>query len=334
MKLRSAAPVAVAVASACAILTLTLANRLLPAAEGGAAELFRIERGASLSAVSAHLERRGLVRSALATEWLGRFDGRAGTLRSGEYEVSADMTPREMLAHFAEGPMKTWSVALPEGLRLEEIAARLEAAGLVSAEAFVVVARDPAFVASLGLPGESLEGYLFPETYRLPRDLPAREVARILTREFQKAWAPLKGAASERGLSLREVVILASIVEKETADPSERGRVASVFLNRLARKIPLATDPAVIYGIEDFDGNLKRKHLRDLQNPYNTYRHPGLPPGPISNPGAAALRAVVQPEETDYLFFVSRGDGRHVFSRTYAEHDAAVDRYQRQRRRP
>ena len=110
--------------------------------------------------------------------------------------------------------------------------------------------------------------------------------------------------------------------------------MASVFLNRLARKIPLATDPAVIYGIEDYDGNLKRKHLRDLQNPYNTYRHPGLPPGPISNPGAAALRAVVQPEETDYLFFVSRGDGRHVFSRTYAEHDAAVDRYQRRKRRP
>ena len=157
-------------------------------------------------------------------------------------------------------------------------------------------------------------------------------MARVLAREFLRNWKSVEPAALERGLSMRDVVILASIVEKETAAPEERPRIASVFHNRLEQGIPLATDPTVIYGIEDFDGNLTRAHLLDAKNPYNTYRHEGLPPGPISNPGAAALRAVVEPEESRYLFFVSRNDGTHVFSRTYAEHEKAVDRYQRRGR--
>jgi len=130
-----------------------------------------------------------------------------------------------------------------------------------------------------------------------------------------------------------EVVTLASIVEKETAAPEERSLIASVFRNRLKRGMRLETDPTVIYGIPDFDGNLRRRDLEDTANPYNTYQIPGLPPGPIANPGADALRAVVNPAESEYLFFVSRNDGTHVFSKTYAEHVRAVDQYQRKRSR-
>ena len=307
-------------------------NLLEPVDPQGEVQIFTVTRGTTLGQVARELESRGLVRSAFATKWLGRYDNRAQHLRTGEYEVSPASTPREILERIAEGPVKTYPVSLPEGLRLEQFAARLDAAGLVSAPEFIAVARDPAFAASLGLPGDSMEGFLFPETYRLPRGLPPTQVARVLAREFLRNWKPVEPAAQKRGLSMRDVVILASIVEKETAAPEERPRIASVFHNRLEQGIPLATDPTVIYGIEDFDGNLTRAHLRDAKNPYNTYRHEGLPPGPISNPGAAALRAVVEPEETRYLFFVSRNDGTHVFSRTYADHEKAVDHYQRRGR--
>lgn len=305
---------------------------LEPVAREGEVAIFTVTRGTTLSQVALDLESQGLVRSAFSTQWQGRFDNRAKNLRAGEYEISPASTPREILAILAEGPAKTYPVSLPEGLRLEQIADRLDSAGLVSGPEFIAVARDPAFTASLGLPGNSMEGYLFPETYRLPRGLSADEVARVLGREFLRAWKTVEPAARERGLSMQQVVVLASIVEKETAVPKERPRIASVFHNRLERGIPLATDPTVIYGIEAFDGNLTRAHLLDSTNPYNTYRHAGLPPGPISNPGVAAMRAVIEPEKTDYLFFVSRNNGTHFFSRTYAEHEKAVDQYQRRRR--
>ena len=154
-------------------------------------------------------------------------------------------------------------------------------------------------------------------------------MARILVEHFQDAWRELAPKAESAGLAMRETVILASIVEKETGAPEERPLIAGVFLNRLGRGMRLETDPSVIYGIADFDGNLTRAHLEDESNPYNTYRIPGLPPGPIANPGAEALRAVVEPAETEYLFFVSRNDGTHVFSRSYREHANAVNRYQR-----
>jgi len=308
------------------------AERLEPANASGSPQLFTVARGSTLADICRSLEAEGLVRSALVTEWVGRLDARQVTLRAGEYEVSPAWTPREILTHLSEGPTKTYEVVLPEGLRAEQIAGRLESAGLVSSKQFLALVRDPEFVLSLGLEGETLEGYLFPETYRIPRGLPAAEVVRILTREFQRAWKKVEAAAAKRNMSMRDVIILASIVEKETAAPKERPRIASVFHNRLEKNIRLATDPTVIYGIANFDGNLKRRHLEDPSNPYNTYKHPGLPPGPISNPGEAALLAVVEPEDSDYLFFVSKNDGTHVFSKTYAEHERAVDYYQRRRR--
>jgi UPF0755 protein len=222
-------------------------------------------------------------------------------------------------------------VVVPEGLTAARAALRLEATGLADAADFTAVVEDPASAAALGVEGATLEGYLFPDTYRLPHGLAPREVAKVLVDRFLEVWHEIEPRARDQKLSMREVVTLASIVEKETAASDERPLIASVFRNRLKRGMRLETDPSVIYGIPNFDGNLRRRDLEDAGNPYNTYIIPGLPPGPIANPGAGALRAVVNPAESDYLFFVSRNDGTHVFSKTYREHVLAVDKYQRRR---
>lgn len=242
------------------------------------------------------------------------------------------MTPQEILERVRSGKVRTYEVVLPEGSRATEIAARFEEAGLARKDEFLAAVFDPAFARSLGIEAESLEGYLYPETYRVARNLSARALARMLVDQFFAVWRTVEPAARASGLTQHQIVTLASIVEKETAAPDERPLIAAVFLNRLDRRMRLETDPTVIYGIADFDGNLRKKHLLDDTNPYNTYRIPGLPPGPIASPGADALRAVVEPAETEYLFFVSRNDGTHVFSRTYREHVDAVNHYQKNAR--
>jgi UPF0755 protein len=225
-------------------------------------------------------------------------------------------------------------VTLPEGIAAVEIAARIEQAGLAPAAELLAIVRDPASPAAFGVEGKSLEGYLFPETYHLPRSMTARQIVKAMVDQFLRVWREIEPKAQARGMSMREVVTLASIVEKETGVGGERPLVASVFHNRLARGMRLESDPTTIYGIPDFDGNLRRIHLEDETNAWNTYRIAGLPPTPIASPGAAALRAVVEPAESDYLFFVSRNDGSHVFSKTFAEHVNHVNRFQRSRRSP
>jgi UPF0755 protein len=234
-----------------------------------------------------------------------------------------------VLERLASGSVMTHRVVLPEGLTMSEVAARFEAVGLVSAPEFLAAARDPTLPVLFGVDGTTLEGYLFPETYELAKGLTAREIVRLMVEQFLQVWRRIEPLAARKALTMREVVVLASLVEKETGARDERPLVAAVFLNRLARGMRLETDPAVIYGIADFDGNLRRAHLEDEGNPYNTYRFVGLPPGPIANPGEASLRAVVEPADAEYLFFVARKDGTHHFSRSYGEHARAVDRYQR-----
>jgi UPF0755 protein len=221
---------------------------------------------------------------------------------------------------------------IPPGFTAAEVAARLGAAGLVDPEAFLAVVRDAREAAAFGVEGASLEGYLFPETYQLARGLAAREVARTMVEQFRARWQPLAPAAAARGLDMARAVTLASIVEKETASDAERPLVAAVLLNRLRLGMRLQVDPTVIYGIQGFDGNLTRAHLEDAGNPYNTYQIAGLPPGPIGSPGFASLRAVVEPADSDYLYYVSRNDGTHQFSRTLRDHEAAVTVHQRRRR--
>jgi len=306
---------------------------LQPAASTGAPVIFEVPKGAGVARIARDLQRRGVIRQALAFRVLARLRGLDAGLRAGEYELAPSLSPGDILAQIAQGRVRTHRIVLPEGLTAVEIAGRLQDAGLADAKAFLTVVRDPGIPAQLGVEGKSLEGYLFPETYQLARGLPPKEIARAMVAEFLKAWAQVAPTAKAIGFDMKDTVTLASIVEKETGVPKERPLIAAVFHNRLRRGMLLQTDPAVIYGIPDFDGNLRRIHLEDPANPYNTYRHPGLPPGPISNPGLDALRAVVAPADVDYLYFVSRGDGTHHFSRSYSEHRAAVAHYQLRRRR-
>jgi UPF0755 protein len=291
--------------------------------------VFVVSPGETLLAVAARLEDSGLVRSRLAFQLLARWRGAAELLQTGEYEFSPALAPDDILTRIVEGRVLTYEVVLPEGFTLTQIAERLAAAGLVDRGTFLATARDPQTARKLGVGGEDLEGYLFPETYRLPRGLSPVDVARVMVEQFLQVWREIEPLARSMDFSMKDVVTLASIVEKETGAPEERSIIASVFLNRMERGMRLETDPTVIYGIPDFDGNLRRQDLENGDNPYNTYKIRGLPPGPIASPGRDALRAVVEPARSDFLFFVSRNDGTHVFSRTYAEHTRAVERFQR-----
>ncbi|MFT5441783.1 MAG: UPF0755 protein [Myxococcota bacterium] len=296
------------------------------------AQLFRIEPGQGFGQVARRLESEGLIQDSRTLSLLARYRGDTGKLKVGEYEISANWSGQTILDRLVSGRVKTYEVVVPEGMRATEIAVRLEEAGLADRELFLEAVYNEAFVRSLGLDASSLEGYLYPETYRMPRHLSAQEVAGIFVAQFKRVWADLAKIAAQQSLSRVEIVTLASIIEKETAAPEERPLIASVFHNRLKKRMRLETDPTVIYGIKDFDGNITRKHLRDDTNVYNTYRISGLPPGPIASPGIEALRAAIQPAQSDFLYFVSRNNGTHKFSKTYREHSQAVSEFQLRRR--
>ena len=306
--------------------------RIAPVDRDAGERRFEVQPGDSLWRIARGLEAAGFVRDARALVAIARWRGVDASVRAGEYALSPAWGTLRTLDHLVAGKVITYEVVLPEGLTAVEIAARFEAAGLARADELVAIARDPAAAAELGVEGPGLEGYLFPETYHLSRGLSAKQVTKILVDEFLARWRPLEAAARERGFGMRQTVTLASIVEKETGLASERPLVASVFWNRLARGMRLESDPTTIYGIPAFDGNLTRAHLEDERNAWNTYRIAGLPPSPIANPGEASLRAVVAPATSDYLFFVAQGDGSHVFAKSFDEHVANVNRFQRRQR--
>ncbi len=309
-------------------------NALSAPARAGGPLIFEVPRGAAFREVAAGLEAIGAVRDARAFSWLARVEKKDGQLRAGEYQIPPGLSAHRVLELLVEGRVRLHRVVVPEGLTLVEIAQRFAAAGFGSEAEFVALARDPVLVKGLRVTGETLEGYLFPETYQLPRGATPRQIVETQLAQFERAWREIAPLAAKRGISKRDCVVLASLIEKETGAPAERPLISAVFHNRLARGMRLETDPTVIYGIANFDGNLKRAHLEDESNPYNTYRIPGLPPGPIANPGAAALRAAVEPTPgVQYLFFVARGDGTHEFTTNYRDHLNAVNRFQLRRKR-
>ena len=320
---------AILLALLAAVAGLWLQRVFSPLAAEAPEVVFEISPGESLAGIARRLEADRLVRRALAVEALARWHKLEGDLQSGEFALSAALTPGEIVERIATGKVLTYEVVVPEGFTAAQIGARLAASGLIEAEAFEALVRSTAAAEALGVEGDGLEGYLFPETYRIPRGLPPLEVARTLVDQFHAVWAEIAPAAKAQHLSMREVVTLASIIEKETGAPEERPLIASVFRNRLNREMRLESDPTVIYGIPDFDGNLRRRDLENPDNTYNTYQIRGLPPGPIASPGAESLRATVEPAESEFLFFVSRNNGTHVFSRSYREHVNAVNRYQK-----
>ncbi len=289
--------------------------------------------GASAESIGRQLQELGLVRHPSVFRLLAYLRGDGARLRAGEYSLEGPLSLGEIEELLVKGEVVRHDVTFPEGKDFAEMAVLAGAHGL-DAAAFVKAARDPAPIRDLDPAAKDLEGYLFPDTYDVAHTPDAAPVlvARMV-RRFREVMEPQATQLTQSGLTLRQAVTLASIVEMETAQAEERPRIAAVFLNRLKKGMLLQTDPTVIYALRKaggYDGNIRKKDL-DLDSPYNTYRRPGLPPGPIASPGRHALRAVLEPAPTKDLYFVSRNDGTHQFSETLREHERAVDRYQRSR---
>jgi len=302
-------------------------------AAGAAPVRLVVPPGASADAISRQLHDLGLVRHPLVFRLLARQRGLGAQLKAGEYTLSGPLSLEGILDVLARGDVVRRVITVPEGRSLDEIAALVVGEGL-ALETFLAAARDPAPVRDLDPLATDLEGYLFPDTYDVPQSPDApRDLVRLMAGRFREVISPELDRISGRGLTVRQVVTLASIVELETARAEERPRIAAVFLNRLQKGMPLQTDPSVIYAMKRagrWDGNIRKRDL-DIDSPYNTYRRAGLPPGPLGAPGREALLAVLDPAETRELYFVSRNDGTHEFSETLVEHNRAVNRYQRRR---
>jgi len=295
------------------------------------AVVIEIPPGMSLRALSNVLQERGLTSSAERFGWFVRFKGAARRIKAGEYQLSTGLRPGEVLDKIVRGEVLLHQITFPEGYTIEQMAELLESRDLAKAHAFIAAASNPAFVQRLNIPASTLEGYLFPDTYQFARNLPTEKILASLVERFDQHFGPTQEEkAEELGFTLHQVVTLASVVEKETAVPDERPLIAGVFLNRLKKGIRLQSDPTVIYGLKNFDGNLTKAHL-EADTAYNTYTRPGLPAGPICNPGAASIQAVLNPASTPYLYFVAKKDGTHHFSSTLVEHNAAVLRHQKRR---
>jgi len=294
--------------------------------------LVDLPAGVGVPDIAERLTEAGVVASPWIFRIAARLAGADRRLQAGEYRFAEALTPREVVTRLASGDIHTEPITFPEGLTIREMAAIFEARGLGTADAFVRAASDTSLAASFDPEAPSLEGYLFPDTYALPRRVSAETVVRRMVAGFEAAFdEDLRRLAAEQGLSVREVTTLASLVEKETARPDERATVSAVYRNRLEIGMALQCDPTVIYAMMlagIWNGNIRRQDLQ-IDSPYNTYRYPGLPPGPIASAGRASLVAALTPADVPYLYFVSRNDGTHVFASTLAEHNRNVARWQR-----
>jgi UPF0755 protein len=287
--------------------------------------------GSSTKVIGEKLVQAGVVRDSLTFRLALWQSGVARQLKAGEYRFDAPISALDVVKKVAHGEVYLRPITFPEGLTIDDMAALFEAHGFGSASAFKSATSERELIADLDPQARNLEGYLFPETYALPRRASAKDLVRMMVRRFHQVFAPLKDSATAEGRSVREVVTLASIVEKETGKPEERPLVAAVYANRLRIGMGLQCDPTVIYGLRlagRYSGNLTRDNLA-WDSPYNTYTHPGLPPGPIAAPGRSALEAAAHPAPVDYLYFVSRNDGSHAFAKSLEEHNRNVYRYQK-----
>jgi UPF0755 protein len=276
--------------------------------------------------IANELQKAGVIRA----EWqflAARALNREATLQAGEYRFDRAMTPWQVFNKIVRGDVFYYELRVPEGSNMFDIAEAVSKLGFIKSDAFLAVARDPALIRDIAPDAPSLEGYLFPSTYRLVRSTTAQQVAREMTQQFRKVWNEIGGGSGD----VNRTVTLASLVEKETGVPSERPEVASVYANRLKLGMKLDCDPTTIYAalLEGrYRGTIYKSDLEST-HPYNTYRNPGLPPGPIANPGLASLKAALKPAETSYLFFVAKpdGSGAHIFSENLTAHNEAVRQY-------
>jgi UPF0755 protein len=317
---------------AAVLLSVVYVHFFAPASLERHAKVVTIQAGAAFSEVARILESKGVIRDRRSFYLLARLQDAIPKVKAGEYEVHTSMTPAEVLSKLVRGEVIKYPITIPEGFNLFQIGEVLEKAGVGSQKAFLDKAHDPLLIAALGFEGESLEGYLFPDTYNFPKGFGEEPVIRQMISRFQAVYAPMEKRAKEMGLSRKEVVILASMIEKEAMDDQERRLISAVFHNRLHRGMALQSDPTAVYGMKREKGRGDNRITREdllKRTPYNTYQMVGLPKGPIANPGLKSLQAVLDPADVNYLYFVSKNDRTHYFSSTLDEHNRAVDRYQR-----
>lgn len=291
-------------------------------------QIVTVAKGQTFGRTAHLLHAQHLIEHPFKFRLLARLQGQDKQIQAGEYLLSAAMSPADILEALVNGKVRLYKFTVPEGSNLKQIAAVVDAAGLVSQAEFLGAAADSEFSAEKGIAAATFEGYLFPDTYFFPKNASAHAIITVMVDRLRSEMTPAwEKRAADIGLSVHQVLTLASIIEKETGAAAERPIISSVFHNRLRRGMRLETDPTVIYGIENFDGNLTRKHLT-TPTPYNTYLIGGLPPGPIASPGRAAIEAALYPADTPFLYFVSKKDGTHQFSKTLADHNRAIVTYQ------
>jgi UPF0755 protein len=299
---------------------------------GGVEQFVEIPPGAGPTSIGRRLAGSGVVRDQLSFRIVLARSGQARRLQAGEYRFDRPMTTREVIDKIARGDVFLRPITFPEGLTVRQMADIYERDGGGTKAEFLRAAQNPALIHDIDPVAQDLEGYLFPDTYTLPRRATSDQLVQRMVTAFRDVMTPdLVQRAAARGMSVRELMTLASLVEKETAKPGERPIVAAVYRNRLKIGMGMQCDPTVIYALEragKYDGNLTRENLQ-FDSPYNTYRYAGLPPGPIAAPGRASIEAAASPADVPYLYFVSRNDGSHVFSATLDEHNRNVYEYQK-----
>ena len=298
-----------------------------PMSDNTELQVFEVVPGMTLKRVSQELSRQNLIRSASAFQAIALIQDKQKLIMVGEYNVSPSMLPADILKRITSGKTVLHPVTIPEGYRITEIADLLAKQNLADKENFLQQTKNMKLVT--GVSADSLEGYLFPETYHFGKFTAEATIVKKMVETFKERALKQKflKRAREMGFSYHEIITLASLIEKETGKDSERKQISSVFHNRLKKNMRLQTDPTVIYAIKNFDGNIRKRDLK-IDSPYNTYRHKGLPPGPIASPGLKSIIAALYPAKTANLYFVSRQDGSHQFSATLNEHNRAVQKYQ------
>jgi UPF0755 protein len=297
-----------------------------------AAEQFvQIPAGAGAADIQRRLIDAQLVRDPFTLRAALRWSGNARALKAGEYRFDRPMTAVEVVDTLARGAVYSRRLTFPEGLTIVEMSRLYETREFGAAQDFLDAARNTSLIRDLDPAAPDLEGYLFPETYALPRGTPAARLIAMMVERFRASYTEeLQARAREQQLTTRQVVTLASLIEKETAKGDERPLVAAVYRNRMRIGMGMQADPTIVYALQQagrYDGNIRREDLA-IDSPYNTYRHPGLPPGPIASPGKASLEAALSPADVGYLYFVSRNDGSHVFAETLAAHNRNVQEFQ------
>lgn len=304
----------------------------VPPEDPGREVVFVVEPGQTFLQIARNLHAENLITDVKRFWGMAEEKGLTAKVKAGEFLLHTNWLPDKVLETITSSPGILHPFTVREGLTWWQVGALMEEAGLATAEEFAAAVRDPELLAKYAIPADTAEGYLFPETYMLTKagDNSARTLTERMVKECFRVVDEVYPMGRPTPQSLHQTIILASIVEKETGDVSERARIAGVYTNRLRRPMRLQADPTTIYGLgPEFNGNLRFKHLEDRGNPYNTYQHDGLPPGPICSPGKGAIEGAEHPEDHHYLYFVAKGDGTHHFSKTLREHNQAVGRYQK-----